>query len=101
MTKKYKIILMMLIVVMLAMSISGCTGGTNYKVVVYRVDPYFEYHSEKVQKYLETSGKKYEVDKTYYAKEIISYTDTSARFIDKEGNEQFISGNKIEINQTD
>ena len=33
----------------------------------------------------------------YYAKKVISYTETSVRFIDENGNEQFISADRIVI----
>ena len=36
---------------------------------------------------------------TYTAKEIISYTETSIRFIDNAGKEQFISADYIEVEQ--
>ena len=37
--------------------------------------------------------------KTYKAKKIIDFTSISARFIDKEGKEQFVSGKKVEIQE--
>lgn len=76
--KKLYIILAILLIVMLLL---GCAGEKTYKVIVYKD---------------KQSGAK-----IYYAKEIISYTDASVRFIDKKGNEQFVSGDKIKIRQID
>lgn len=36
---------------------------------------------------------------TFYAKEVISYSETSIRFIDWNGNEKFISADHIEVEQ--
>lgn len=95
--KKLYIILIIFLIVLLLL---GCAGGKNYKVTVYREKEEFKYLSEKAQKVLEDSYK-YKIYKSCYAKEIISYTDTSVRFIDSEGREQFLSGDKIEVRKMD
>lgn len=95
MTKKYKIFLMVLIVVLLAILVSSCAEEKTYKIFVGKYKPNISGSSKSS---LSSEVSKYNF-KTYYAKEIISYTDKSVRFIDKQDNEIFINGDRIKVEQ--
>ena len=61
-----------------------------------------EYLQNTKYKYLKNDLSKlfideYVIDKTYHAKKIISFTDTSIRFIDDKNKEIFISADKIKV----
>ena len=68
---------------------------TTYKITLYADQPEFG-KSEFGKKYLSGTSTKTPIH-TYYAKKIIDYSDTSARFIDNTGKEQFISADYIEV----
>jgi len=63
----------------------GCSNK-GYRITTYN---YFKLPSASFGTYL--------VSGNYGAKKIISYDSTSIRFIDLNGNEQFISSDKIEV----
>ena len=92
--KKY--IFIILIIFLISILILGC-NIKNYKITVYKESEIFKFLDEDNQKALDFLNKRYVVDKIYYAKEIISYTDKSIRFIDKNEDEVFLTGDKIEV----
>lgn len=94
MTKRY--IFIILTIFLISILILSCSSK-SYKITVYKENKYLKLLGEDTQKLID----KYEVDEIYYAKEIISYTDKSVRFIDKKDKELFISGDKIKIRQTE
>lgn len=99
--KKY--ILILIIIFLVFIFIFGCAEEKTYKVFVGKYKPYINESSNNALSDSSLFSKLNELNKynfkTYCAKEIISFTDKSVRFIDKEGNEQFISGDRIKIEQ--
>jgi len=109
--KKTKIFLVVLIIIIF-MASSGCKEKEeekNYQIVVYYIDwdkvklitGIFKYaNKEKEVQLLEEAI----IDKNttvehFYAKEIISYTEKSIRFIDKNNVEMFISADYIKVRE--
>lgn len=93
--KKY--ILIILIIILIITLILGCTDKNNYKITIYRESEVFKLLDEDSQKTLDFLNERYVVDKVYYTKEIIGYTDKSIRFIDGKNKEIFISADKINV----
>lgn len=98
--KKY--ILIILITILIFGSTFGCMEKKNgeintYKITIYKESEVFKLLDEDNQKTLDFLNKRYVIDKVYYAKEIISYTDKSIRFIDKNEDELFLTGDRVEI----
>jgi hypothetical protein len=111
--KLFKIFLISLSLIVISFIFIGCSNANTelekeYKIKAYRVDwdkvnlvtSILEDNSDIVQQYVENAMVKENTQiSEYRAIEIISYSDTNARFITKTGREEFISADYIEITQ--
>jgi hypothetical protein len=99
---KMKIAFMAVVIVLLMFILilaPGCIKQKSYDIKVYTID-------WKMVNLLESKEgpvrdifiKQYTSVRTYKAKEVISFDETSVRFIDEAGKEQFFSADKIEVN---
>lgn len=74
----------------------GCSNHL-YKITTYNKQPDWDYQLSNSKIKRHDWGETYLKSGEYEAKKIISYDDSSVRFIDLKGNEQFISGDKVEV----
>jgi hypothetical protein len=75
----------------------GCSNHL-YKITTYTKQPGRDYQSSTSNLKIHFADS-YLPSGNYEAKKIISYDDSSVRFIDLKGNEQFISGDKVEVKE--
>ena len=91
-----KFILIIFLIFLITILLLGCSKEL-YKITTYKESKVFKLLDEDNQKTFDFLNKRYYVDKVYYAREIISYTDKNIRFIDKNEDEVFLTGDKIEV----
>ena len=95
---KIKKALIFIAILILVSFITLSCSGVKYEIRVYKIPTYIEYYEEGftkdylIKEYLQ--GREFE---TYKAKKIIEYDSTSVRFIDEDGEEQFVSADKVEV----
>ena len=91
-----KYILLILVMFLIIILIFGCSEEKTYEIIIYK-----SYINYEIYEHFNKEGKLdltyLGADKIYYAKEIISYTDNSVRFIDEQNKETFITADKIEV----
>lgn len=92
-----KLLAILAILILVSFATLSCSGA-KYEIRVYKIPTYLEYYKEGrtkdylIKEYLQ--GREF---KTYKAKEIIDFDNTSVRFIDEDGEEQFMSADKVEV----
>ncbi len=74
----------------------GCSSRL-YKITTYNKQPGWDISN--ITKFKWNSADSYSPSGNYEAKKIISYDDSSVRFIDLKGSEQFVSGDKVEVKE--
>lgn len=92
-----KIVTAILALSLIILTIMGC--GARYKVNVYEKPLAYDLVSEDVAELLDKLDPP--LQDTYRAREVISYDTNSARFIDEEGHEHFVTGDIVEVIRID
>ena len=96
--KKQLVIITIVLLIFILILTPGCIKQKSYTIRVTTIN------WEKVFVKEEGATRDYLIKqntstRTYKAKEVISFNETSVRFIDDTGKEQFISADKIEVMQ--